>query len=64
MGCLLVSVGGIFALLAALGWGLNIYKIIKMKTSPITAELVIRGGGIVFVPVGAVAGWIPIQNRE
>jgi predicted tellurium resistance membrane protein TerC len=47
-----------------IGWGMNVYKLVQCDfEAPIKAE-VIRGIGIVVVPVGAIAGYCDISDGK
>lgn len=41
----------------AVGWVLNIAKIVGTINDPITALLVLRAFGVFFFPLGCVLGW-------
>lgn len=43
---------------AAIGWVMNIIKLLALIGGEITAELIVRGIGVFFAPLGAVAGWL------
>ena len=48
----------LIGLVAVIGWVMNIIKIVGMVGGEITAELVIRGIGVFFFPLGCVMGWV------
>lgn len=48
--------------LSIFGWGMNIYKFAQCDFDvPLKAEIV-RGIGIPFAPMGAVVGWLHIDD--
>ena len=49
----------VFWLLVVGGWVANIVKILGVDFSePVTVEVVLRGVGIIFFPLGAVMGFL------
>lgn len=51
------KIGFSAAILAIIGWFLNIIKLIALIGDPLTSEVFVRLIGIPFVPIGIIAGW-------
>ena len=51
-----------FIILAVIGWIMNIVKIFSLIGCELGAEIVIRVVFVFAFPLGAVAGWFPIQS--
>lgn len=45
------------AVLAAIGWVMNILALVAMPIAPVTTLAVLRGAGIIVPPLGAIMGW-------
>ena len=60
----IAGVLGGFALiiLAVIGWIMNIVKIFSLIGCELGAEIVIRVVFVFAFPLGAIAGWFPIQS--
>ena len=52
---LLMAMVGLFL---GIGWLINIYKVVGMFSSDVTAELILRVVGIFVVPFGGIMGWM------
>lgn len=46
-----------------IGWGMNIYKLTKCDFKPSVKAEFIRALGIVVPPVGAIAGYLTIEDK-
>lgn len=55
-GCVALSTL-LLVLAAAVGWVLNIAKIVGTINDPLTAMLLLRVFGVPFFPLGCVLGW-------
>ena len=53
---------GTVIVFAVFGWGLNIYKFATSNFEPSYKNEVIRGIGIFIPPVGAITGYITIED--
>lgn len=51
-------------LIGVIGWGLNIYKLTQCDFKPSYKAEVIRGIAIFVAPVGAVVGYIDIEDGK
>lgn len=57
-----ITIGfGLFVLVVGLlaigGWVANIIKVFGLWAAPVTAEIIVRLIGVVFPPLGAIAGY-------
>ena len=48
----------VIGLFLGIGWLINIYKVVGMFSSDVTAELILRVVGIFVVPFGGIMGWM------
>lgn len=51
----------LFLILAALGWIMNIVKIFALIGCDFSTEIFVRVIFVFLFPLGAVAGWFPVQ---
>lgn len=49
---------------AIFGWGLNIYKLTQCNFEPSYRTEAIRTIGVFVAPVGAITGYMEIQDKE
>lgn len=58
-GAVIIFVIGMISLwiAAIIGWVLNIIHFVKFIGEPITALEILRGVGIIFLPLGGIMGW-------
>lgn len=54
LGLGLIAIYAIFAV----GWILNIIKLITSVSDPITAMFILRCVGVLFAPLGGLLGWL------
>lgn len=40
-----------------IGYGMNIYKFMHICCATLTGEIIVRGIGLVFFPLGSIAGY-------
>lgn len=46
-----------------IGWFMNVYKFVKMDFEQPIREEIVRGIGIPFAPIGAIAGWVGSDGK-
>ena len=61
---ILMLLYAIVVLLSIYGYGANIYYIFKCDFEAPYKEEIIRGTGLVIFPVGIVAGYVDLSNKE
>lgn len=52
------------AIVGIIGWGMNINALIQCDFEPKYRAEVIRAVGVVVPPVGAIAGWVTIEDEK
>jgi len=63
LGIVLLTVGAVLTFFVIFGYAKNLVRLIQLDfNAPYKAEI-IRGGGVLFPPLGVIAGYTNIQDQ-